>query len=202
MTAHAGSAGGAASSPSDPSTLTGAPRAASRDGGAGGRLQFLITLVFAALVLATIGGVFLAQRLKHAPTAAQDFRVASSFDPARPGVAGIEQISFKTAHGGLLSVTVIDTAGATVATLARNLRWPAYHTLCLAWNGRRGAARPRIVDGALLTGPLGRCREAPLVVQPTGKIAPAGEYRVRVDVRGHGPAVLSPSWFTLTAGAP
>ena len=200
MTAHAGAAGGPASSSSDPSALTGAARAGGRDGGGGVRLQRLITLVFAFLVLATVGGLFLAQRLKHAPTAAQDFRVASSFDPARPGPAGIEQISFKTAHGGLLSVTVIDTAGGTVATLAHNLRWPAYHTLCLAWNGRRGSARTRIVDGAMLTGPLGRCREAPVVVQPTGKIAPPGEYRVRVEVRGHGPAVLSPNWFSLTPG--
>jgi hypothetical protein len=163
--------------------------------------QRLITIVFAALVLATAGGLILAQRLKHSPTAVQSFRVSPSFDPVGGGARTLEQISFKTAHHGMLTVTVVDSAGNATATLAHDLRWPAYRTLCLAWNGRRGTGHLELVDGAPVTSPLGRCREAPIIAPPSGAMAAPGEYRVRVEVHGHAPAVLSPTAFLLTREA-
>jgi len=211
LTAHAGSRGevprGEVPRIASGQTPVGGDHGAAAAGGSrtGGEpaaaLQRLIALVFGALVLATLGGAFLAQRLKHAPTAVQSFRLAASFDPSAGGARALEQISFRPAHHGLLTVSIVDSSGDSVATLVRGLRWPGYRTLCLAWNGRRGVGRIKLVDGAPTTRPLGRCREAPVIAAPIGLLAPPGEYRARVEVRGRGPAVLSPSSFTLSGGA-
>ncbi len=206
MTADASASGGAAPrSPGhqQPRIAVGShPREhdGRREGRPSDATQLLITLVFAALVVATLGGAFLAQALKHAPTAVQGFRVSPSFEPAASGPHALEQISFRTAHAGALEVTIINASGESVATLVHGLRWRAYLRLCLSWNGRRGASRLDIEDGAPFTRPQGSCSEAPVFTPPSGPIVPAGDYRVRVVVHGHGPIVLSPSSFSLERG--
>lgn len=161
----------------------------------------LPSVVFAALIVATIGGVFAAQRLKHTPTAVQGLSVARSFRPA----IGPEPISFRTGHPGAVTVSIVSSTGETVATLVRRLPWQPYRRLCLAWNGRRGSGRSVMAGRQPLLHALGRCQEAPVLSEPKGALAPAGEYRVRVSLAGHGRSVLSPASFSLEralAGAP
>ena len=69
-----------------------------------------------------------------------------------------------------------------------------YKQFSLRWNGRRGTARSYTV----LTSASGH---AILVPATRGALAPAGEYRVRVGLRGQGEReVLSPRSFTLVRG--
>jgi hypothetical protein len=156
----------------------------------------LAVAVFAALVLATIGGLFAAQSLKHAPSAVQGFLLAPSFRPA----SAPEAISFRTSRRDAVTVVIVGSAGETVATLVRDLPWQAYLRLCLEWNGRRGDGGVLRRHGAPVLRPLGRCQEAPALVPPAGSPAPAGEYRVRVSLAREGATVLSPASFSLLRG--
>ena len=76
-------------------------------------------------------------------------------------------------------MAIVGASGDTVATLVRNLRVAAYLRLCLAWNGRRGVARVTQGDGDT-SRPPGICPAEPAFAQPSGRLAPAGDYRVRV----------------------
>jgi hypothetical protein len=136
------------------------------------RVQRLAQLVFAALVLACFAAFFLTQQLKHTPTAVQRFQLTPFFSPTPAGHIKQEHISFKLAHADEVTVTLVDSAGDTVATLVRNRPVPRYKQLKLRWNGRLGATE----DGAL---------------------APAGEYRVHVHLRRQRRWVYSPRNFTL-----
>jgi hypothetical protein len=174
--------------------------------------------VFAALVVATCAGLFLAQRLKHTPTSVHSFRLSpATFSPARnerPTVTrgilkattpGVEELSFQTdgAHEVTpVTVTIVNASGETVATVVRELPWKRYLRLCLAWNGRRGAGhvagRPDTApaaDGGAVGAAV--CDLSPTLALPHGPLAPAGDYRVRVSLRDAGHAVLSPSAFAL-----
>src|SRR5207253_497028 len=75
-------------------------------------------------------------------------------------------------------------------TLVRNRLLTRYKQFSLRWNGRLGA--PSGFSFARTTS--GRT-----VLLPTnhGRLAPAGEYRVRVSLRARRRAVLSPRTFTL-----
>ncbi len=148
-------------------------------------------IVFALLVLACFVAFFVTQRLKHTPTAVQSFKLTPFFSPTPAGHIKAERISFKLARADEVTVTVIDSDGNTVATLVRDRAVPRYKQLSLRWNGREGVARAYTLalsaDG--LSG----------IVTPTnrGKLAPAGEYRVRLRLREQNREVLSPRSFTL-----
>jgi hypothetical protein len=167
------------------------------------------TVVFGALVLGTFAGLFVAQRIKHTPTSVQGFVLRpSSFSPApahlppgTPGAAaerlgGEEQISFRIATNDEVTVAIVSSSGERVATLVRRLPWPRYLRLCLSWNGRLGTGRlPAGV--AARHGGAGICPAEPIVTPPAGRLAPAGDYRVRVSLRHARHSVLSPSSFAL-----
>ncbi len=146
--------------------------------------------VFALLVVACLAAFLITQRLKHTPTAVQDFKLAGAFSPYAAGQEKLESISFKLANADEVTVTIIDVSGNTVATLLRDYPAPRYKQFSLRWNGRRGTARRY---GHLLT-PDGR---SILVSENEGRIAPAGEYRVQVKLRHRSVPVLSPRSFTL-----
>jgi hypothetical protein len=150
----------------------------------------LARIVFAALVLACLAAFLITQRLKHTPAAVQRFELASAFSPYPRGHTRLEAISFKLAKAERVTVTIIDAKGDTVATLLRDYPAPRYKQLSLRWNGRRGLARGA---GRVLS-PHGRTI---LVPRNAGRIAPPGEYRVRVSVRERSLPVLSPRAFTL-----
>jgi hypothetical protein len=155
-------------------------------------------VVFALLVVATIGGLFLAQRIKHTPTSVQGFRLEpSSFSPAAAGGA-TERVSFRTSANDAVAVTIVSSGGETVATLVRNLAWPRYLRLCLAWNGRRGAGG--VLRAAPVRSAAGICPAEPAFALPSGRLAPAGDYRVRVSLRRQRHSVLSPVSFALVGG--
>jgi len=150
----------------------------------------LARLVFALVVIACFAAFLITQRLKHTPTAVQDFKLGTSFSPYPAGNTKLEAISFKLAQADAVTVTIIDAKGNTVATLVRDYPAPRYKQLSLRWDGRRGTARRY---GHLMT-PNGRTL---LVPQNPGRIAPPGEYRVRVSLRHRSLPVLSPRSFAL-----
>jgi hypothetical protein len=146
--------------------------------------------VFVALVLACLAAFFVTQRLKHTPTPVQKFKRTPRFSPYPAGHDKQEQISFKLSHADTVTVTVIDTTGDVVATLLSDRAIPRYKQFSLRWNGRRG----RPVGYGHLTTPGGRTIVVP---RNRGRIAPPGEYRVRVLLRHQHKTVLSPWSFTL-----
>ena len=165
------------------------------EGGGGGHSQApgtdpLARGVFVALVLACLAAFFVTQRLKHTPTPVQKFKRTPRFSPYPSGHDKQEQISFKLSHADIVTVTVIDTEGDVVATLLSDRAIPRYKQFSLRWNGRRG----RPAGYGHLTTPGGRTIVVP---RNRGRIAPPGEYRVRVLLRHQHKTVLSPWSFTL-----
>jgi hypothetical protein len=147
-------------------------------------------LVFALLVLACFVAFFLTQHLKHTPTAVQLFKLTPRFSPTPGGHIKQERISFRLARADDATVTIVDASGATVATLLRDHPVPRYKTFSLRWTGRLGEAH----GFALVAGPNGRLAVQPLI---TGRLAPAGVYRVRVTLRRQHRTIPSPHSFTL-----
>lgn len=143
-----------------------------------GSLPALSAAVFAALVIASFAGFFLAQRLKHIPTAVQSFYIDPGFRPEGGPPPHREAISFEIERADRVTVEIIDQSGADVATLTREHRLAAYQTMKLAWSGRRGAHGD------------GRRR-------PVGPPARAGEYRVRIILARRKFETLSPTAFAL-----
>jgi hypothetical protein len=146
--------------------------------------------VFAALVIACFAAFIVTQRLKHTPTAVQRFRLTPVFSPTPAGHIKEELISFKLAHAEAVTVTIIDSAHNTVATLVHDRLVARYKQFSLRWNGRLGTAHSYTerssADGTTIVTPA-----------IAGGPAPAGEYRVRVSLREQHRSVLSPSSFTL-----
>jgi len=151
----------------------------------------LARIVFAALVLACFAAFLITQRLKHTPTAVQEFDLTPFFSPYPSGHVKEAAIGFKLEHAEAVTVTIIDSAGNTVATLVREHPVARYKTFSLRWNGRRGTAR----RFALTHSPHGLPIIEPL---NEGARAPAGEYRVRIELSHHSP-VYSTASITLVA---
>jgi hypothetical protein len=151
----------------------------------------LARIVFAVIVLACFAAFLITQRLKHTPTVVQEFKLTPYFSPYPSGHEKLAEISFKLEHAEDATVTIINSAGTTVATLVHDYPVARYHTFSLRWNGRRGSARrlQRTLSPTGLT-----------IYTPSndGTIAPAGEYRVRVSLP-HRHAILSPANITLVA---
>jgi hypothetical protein len=150
-------------------------------------------VVFGLLVLACFAAFLLTQRLKHTPTAVQAFKLTPLFSPRPAGHVKQERVSFKLAKADAVTVTIIDGKGDVVATLVRDHRLPRYKQFSLRWNGRRGTAR----SYTAAEGPDGRTI---LLPRTDGRLAPAGEYRVRVSLRDQDRTVLSPRSFKLAGG--
>ncbi len=106
---------------------------------------------------------------------------------------------FRTAQNNEVTVSIVSAAGDTVATLVHNLAWPRYLRLCLTWNGQRGSGS--VQRGQPARDAAGICPAEPAFALPSGRLAPAGDYRVRVTVRKGGHSVLSPSSFALVGRA-
>jgi hypothetical protein len=147
-------------------------------------------VVFGVLVLACFAAFLLTQRLKHTPTAVQAFKLTPLFSPRPSGHVKQERISFKLAKADAVTVAIIDGNGDVVATLVRDHRLPRYKQFSLRWNGHRGTAH----SYTAAEGPDGRTI---LLARTEGRLAPAGEYRVRVSLREQDRSVLSPRSFTL-----
>jgi hypothetical protein len=149
-------------------------------------------IVFALLVFACFAAFFVTQRLKHTPTVVQTFKLSPSFTPGLAGEAGQEAISFKLAQADQVTVTIVDAAGNTAATLVSDHPVARYKQFSLRWNGRRGTAR----GARVLLSPHGRAILVPLTM---GSYAPPGEYFVRVQLHQQNREVRSPRDFTVVA---
>ncbi|HTR88581.1 MAG TPA: hypothetical protein VMG62_00555 [Solirubrobacteraceae bacterium] len=151
--------------------------------------------MFALLVLACFAAFFITQRLKHTPTVLQSPELTPRFSPTAAGPAREERISFKLAHADAVTVTILDGAGNTVATLVRDWRVARYKQFSLRWNGRRGEPRGyTIVRVPSRRAPGGVASVLPL---NRGPLAGAGEYRVRVSLRRQHRTINYPRTFTL-----
>jgi len=151
--------------------------------------------VFTLLVIACFAAFFITQRLKHTPTAVQAFQLTPRFSPTPAGHIKEEHISFKLARADRVSVSILDSSGATVATLIKDRPVRRYKQLSLLWNGRLGEARSsrtrREANGHAFIEPAN-----------AGALAPAGEYRVRVRLLGQHRSVRSPRSFELVLTNP
>ncbi len=158
------------------------------DGGPG--VDRLAQVIFALLVLACFAAFIVTQRLKHTPTPVQHFSLTPRFSPTPRGHIKQEQISFKLASADAVTVTIIDSAGNTVATLVHDRPVARYKQFSLRWNGHRGAPHGYAVvlsaAGATIVTP-----------HNTGALASAGEYRVHVTLHAQHRTVPGPRAFTL-----
>jgi hypothetical protein len=151
---------------------------------------WLGALAFALLVFACFAAFFVTQRLKHTPTAVQRFELTSSFSPTSAAANDLERVSFKLARADYVTVSVVNSAGDTVATLVRDHPVARYKQFSLRWNGRNGTAHRY--------GTLHTARGTTIVVPVNeGTLARDGEYRVRVSLRDQHRTVFSPRNFTL-----
>ncbi len=166
---------------------------AGHDGAGASRPDPLAGIVFALVVVACFAAFFVTQRLKHSPTAIQSFKLTPRFSPTSAGRLGQERISFKLARADEVTVTIVNTAGDTVATLVRDRAVPKYKQISLRWNGREGVARGYSLSHSPNGTPI-------LTAVNTGRLAPAGEYRVRVALRAQHRQLLSPRSFQLQGG--
>jgi flagellar hook assembly protein FlgD len=83
-----------------------------------------------------------------------------------------ELFSFLISHSDQVTVTIVDSNGATVATVAEDRPLRRYTQLRLAWDGRRGP-------------------------HANGALAPSGEYRVRIALLEQHREIFSPKSFRL-----
>jgi hypothetical protein len=150
----------------------------------------LARVVFALLVVGCFAALLITQRLKHTPTLVQEPKLTPVFAPASSGEVKEEHIAFKLADADDVTVTIESVGGEDVATLVRDLPVRRYKILSLRWNGREGTARHytvvRRADGYTTLVPANR-----------GRLAPPGEYRVRLSLRKQNRSLYLPSSFTL-----
>ena len=116
--------------------------------------------VFAALVVATFGAFFVAQRLKNSPSVVQRFRLDPVLSPNRDGRKDRAYVTFRLKRADDVTVSIVSTGGDVVRQLASR-HIAAYTPVRFAWDGRTD-------DG-------GR--------------APDGTYRVRITLRTEGRSI-------------
>jgi hypothetical protein len=150
----------------------------------------LAKLVFALLVIGCLTALLVTQRLKHTPTLVQEIKMTKVIAPSSAGDSKEEHIAFKLAKADEVTVTIESSSGETVATLVRELPVKRYKTLSLRWNGHSGTAHGygvlRKADGYTTLVPHNR-----------GRVAPPGEYTVRVSLRREARSIPSSRTFKL-----
>jgi hypothetical protein len=115
-------------------------------------------IVFALLVLATLGAFVVTQKLKSGPPLVVRPYISTVFSPAPDARVRQARISFWIVHGDDVSVSIVDADGQIVRRLVDGRHLPARKRITRFWNGR--------TDG--------------------GHVAPDGSYRVRVALLGQG----------------
>jgi flagellar hook assembly protein FlgD len=134
----------------------------------------LSRVVFAALVLATFGAFFAAQRLKSEPPVVQNLMGRSFFSPNGDGRYDVVWLSFRIKRPDDVGVTIVDERGDAVRTLRPVRRMRPQVQLTLRWDGRDDEGR--------------RARD--------------GRYRMRIVLRREGRAVTVPRSVRLDTRPP
>jgi hypothetical protein len=128
------------------------------------------TAVFAALVVATFGAFFLAQRLKHEPSVVKGFRSVAIISPNGDGRKDRSPMSFFLKKSDDVSVDIVDERRTLIRSLAGDRHLQARQRIGgLAWDGR----------------------------DDEGRVVPDGIYQVRVTLRREGRAVFLPRVITV-----
>ncbi len=125
-------------------------------------MSALSRAVFAALVVATFGAFFVAQRLKNEPTVIQNFYRLKVFSPNSDGRLDRTKFTFLLKQADDVDVDVVNAAGDVVRSLAEDRTLRPYRALDLPWDGTDD-------DG----GPV-----------------PDGVYRARVTLRREGRSIV------------
>ena len=102
--------------------------------------------VFAALVVATFGAFFVAQRLKSSKPLVQQVGVSPFFSPNRDGRYDREYVSFRLKRSDEVDVELVDHAGDEVRELASGRRVATGEQVRLTWDGTNDKGR-RVADG-------------------------------------------------------
>ncbi len=126
-------------------------------------MSTLARAVFAALVVATFGAFFVAQRLKNEPTVVQQFTVRPYVSPNQDGRNETTAFAFKLKQADRVRLDVVGAEGDEVRRLA-DVRIPAYSPRRFTWDGR----------------------------DDTGRRVPDGTYRLRITLRDEGRAITPP----------
>jgi hypothetical protein len=121
-------------------------------------------IAFALLVCATFAAFFAAQELKSTPPRVQHLQVTGFFSPNHDGRFDRARASFILKRSDDVTATVVDHAGDDVRVLVPDRRLAAGHRMRLVWDGRLADRR----------------------------LAPDGTYRIRLNLRRQGRAVLLP----------
>jgi hypothetical protein len=119
-------------------------------------------LVFGLLVVATVGAFFVTTRLKRSAPVVENLTFARHLSPNGDGRLDFVDIGFRIKRADEVTFTIVDSGGDEVATLALDRELDAGRHR-FRWRGRTSA----------------------------GVIAPDGDYRVRVGLRGEGRSITS-----------
>ncbi|MFP5362498.1 MAG: N,N-dimethylformamidase beta subunit family domain-containing protein [Thermoleophilia bacterium] len=132
-------------------------------------------IVFALLVCATFGAFFAAQELKSTPPLVQDVtRQSPFFSPNQDGRFDRARISFRIKRTDEVTATVINRDGDPVRRLVDGRRLPAAQRMRLVWDGTTAA----------------------------GRTVPDGTYRIRLNLRRQGRAIVIPRNITKDTKPP
>ena len=119
-------------------------------------------MAFALLVAATFAAFFIVQRIKKEPSGIKKVHVTRLFSPNGDGVRDRALIRFRTTRRDTLSVRVIDEEDEVVRTLIDRRRVGRDERVRVRWNGR----------------------------DDDGRIVADGSYRLRINLKRQGRAVL------------
>jgi hypothetical protein len=126
--------------------------------------------VFAALVVATFGAFFLAQRLKHEPTTVRGFTRTALVSPNGDGRKDVSRMSFYLQKSDDVSVDIVDRDRSLIRSLVGDRHLRARQRITgLVWDGR----------------------------DDEGRVVPDGLYQVRLTLRREGRAVFLPKVVTV-----
>jgi hypothetical protein len=129
---------------------------------------------FVALVAATFGAFFVAQRLKGAPPAVVLHGARAPFSPDGDHRDDVKRFSVVVRHSDRLTVEIVDDGGGTVRRLADHVTAKPLVPVHLRWNGR----------------------------DDEGALVPDGIYHVRVTLRRTGRTVTVPRNVRVDTVAP
>jgi flagellar hook assembly protein FlgD len=130
--------------------------------------------VFLALVAATFGAFFAAQRLKGAAPIVELVGAKRPFSPNGDGVRDVKRFAIAVRTADELTVDVVDTSGNEVRRLADDLRVRPNRPRNVRWDGRAD----------------------------DGRIAPDGFYQLRVTLRRTGRSVIVPAKLRIDTRPP
>jgi hypothetical protein len=104
-------------------------------------------IVFAALVVATFGAFFAAQRLKASPAVIGEFKRTPFFSPNRDGRFDRATVRFELRKRDRVTLAVVTAQGDEVRELIGGRTYLPYREIRARWDGRDDSGR-RVADGA------------------------------------------------------